>query len=165
MDPVTLLAGALALAAGRLIPLLLERFPKIRSFLGDRSDEVPESTSTQTLTSRANSVIERLRESAVEADQLVAEMDSIAAARALAVAQVEARLQEMAREEKETSERLEALKDMDDKTKAAIASVFNQSLMEEGKRGGKRDYILFAAGVITPYILQYGYHFISRLFS
>lgn len=164
MDPVTLAAAALALAGGRLLPLLFERFPAFRRFvLGEDSSEHADSTDSQTLTHRANSVIERLRASAVEADELVAEMDSIAAARAAAVEQVEARLQDMAREEKATSERLEALKDMDDKTKAAIADVFNQSLAEEGKRSGKRDYILFAAGVVTPFILQYGYQLISHL--
>jgi hypothetical protein len=155
VEPIILLFASLAIGALRPgLQALVDRLAGTRfgRWLSLKPHEQPAQESLKT---RAETVIAKLRASAAETEALVAEMDQIAAARAAAVSNVEDRLATMAAQEEALSKRLEALKELEPDAQQAIAAVLDSSLEREGKRSGRRDYLLFAAGVATPFLIQW----------
>lgn len=131
----TLIAGGLV--STKLIRTLLQRFFGIQ--------QAPSQSYTEKLTELTQS----LTKSSAEVDAVLSELAKVARERENAVQRLENELQNLERREKELQEKIETL----EQVPIPVAEHF-ANLVESGeKRGARRDYILFGAGVVVTTIV------------
>jgi len=129
-----LIAGASAMVAGFLANLVHELI---------RKRTHPENNDTLDYGQRLAELTTNLTKSSREVDSVLEELATVARNREKAVQTLEADLAKLEGQEKELKGRIEALENVP----IPVAEHF-AALMESGeKRGAKRDYILFGAGV------------------
>jgi len=100
---------------------------------------------SQSYAARLSQLTQKLVDSTREVDRIFEELASVAKERQERVAEMERQLQMLEQVEMERTERIEALRRVDEQTARHILSLIEPS----EKRNARRDYMLFAAGIIV----------------
>ncbi len=138
----SLIAGLASLLAGGLASSeIIQKL--IRHLLGIKKE--PEKPYSERLSELTDSLTKASR----EVDSVLSELAQVAHDRESAVQKLENDLQAMETREKEFKEKIEALEN----TPLPVAEHFAKLLESGEKRGAKRDYILFGAGVLVTTLI------------
>jgi hypothetical protein len=136
----SILSGVVSLVAGGLASTVVtERH--IRRILG-RGDT---SQTTVNYQDRLSELTESLSKSSAEVDSVLAEIAHVSAERAKAVSQLEQELATLEQQERELQTRIQALQSVP----IPVAEHFAALTAAGDKRSARRDYLLFAAGVVV----------------
>ena len=117
---------------------------------GSRSEPV-----VKTYTERLTDLTERLRESSRAIDGVLLEVAEVAQDRAQSVARLEVDLQSLKERQQEIRDTMASL----EQTPIPAAEYFATLLDARETRNAKRDYLLFAAGVVLTTIVTIGLQF------
>lgn len=131
----SLLAGGLA--SNDLIQKLARRLLRVRT-------ETPKPYGE-----RLSELSASLTKASREVDSVLAELAQVARSRETAVQKLESDLQTLETREKELKDKIEAL----ESTPLPVAEHFAKLLESGEKRGAKRDYVLFGAGVVLTTVI------------
>jgi hypothetical protein len=138
----TIISGIIALVAGTGLTW-------IRSFLTKRfgTKKVPEKFDYN---AKIEASVKMMKRSSGEINTLIAELEEFSGEQRRRVQEMEMALEKLNREEQELSKRMEAMKSVS----VPAAEHFAAIMQKENSRGAKRDYLLFAAGVVASIIVS-----------
>jgi hypothetical protein len=158
MEPLTALlaAAALSLASGFLsevVPAL--RRIVLRSLRIDLSQKAAEKTIYQ---ERMTRLTNALRQSSSDFDVLLLDMQEVARSREAAVSVLEAKLSELSDREESMRQRIAQLDAVQPEAAREFVRLMDQEQAKGERRSAKRDYILFATGVIVTVVLTLLFH-------
>lgn len=111
---------------------------------------------------RIEQITGRLQESGRDAQSLLIELEQLMAARSQQLMDAQATLLKLQLEESEVQERVDALKSVRPEAARAIAGLMDESLAEREKRGQRRDWLIFAMGVIGSGLVSLVFFIVSR---
>jgi predicted nucleic acid-binding Zn-ribbon protein len=131
---LSILAAGASLATGASIEVMSRM---LREFSGTAKKK------EKNYAEKLSALTENLKKASREVDAVLAELAHVARDRASAVTSLEADLRTLEDREKELKEKIEVL----EKTPLPVAEHFAMLLENGEKRGARRDYVLFAAGV------------------
>ena len=135
-----IIAAVASLVAGTLINFFSDVINKILK--KENKNKISYSEKLANLT-------ENLVKASKEVDSVLSELSKVAQDREKSVLQLEIELSKMEKKEKELKEQIEQLQ----KTPLPVAEHFAKLIASGEKRSAKRDYLLFAAGVLVTTII------------
>lgn len=106
------------------------------------------------LATRFEEALRKLRDSSIEAQRLMSEIELHVRSQTDSVTFAERRLKELANEEASLQERLDRLQRVEPEATREMAELVGDLLEKGGKRDRRRDYMLFFAGVLASGVLS-----------
>lgn len=106
------------------------------------------------LATRLTGAVEKLKESARLTQELTGELEAFVREQSVAATMAAFHLERMTEEEQATQERLERLKAVEPEAAKELASVVGKLMAADEKRGRRRDYGLFLAGVVASGVVS-----------
>lgn len=161
VDPLTLAAAALSLLAGAL-PTLLRDLVSRFTWLAPVQEalerigvvEVPRAPEGN-FSERIQRLTASLTEASTDFEGLLHEMEEVATRREAAVSELEAKLTELSRREEELQTRINTLSQTHPRAAQEFIALLEKEQAKGEKRSARRDYALFAAGVVVTILLTF----------
>jgi hypothetical protein len=157
---VSLLGGALAPPLRDLLSKSDRTAPILRGLqqLGLLTET---KASDGAYTERMHKLTGKLHEASNDFEALLGEMEGVAKNRELAVTELEAKLTELSKREETLESRITTLNQTHPKVAQEFIALLEQEQEKGEKRSARRDYMLFAAGVVVTIILTLAFNAIG----
>jgi chromosome segregation ATPase len=163
VDPITLAAALVSLLTAALVPGfrdLLSKFRWTRPIL-TRLEQLGLLTETRepagayesTYAERMQKLSGKLHEASSDFETLLQEMDHVAKQREIAVTELETKLTELSEREQTLESRITTLSQTHPRVAQEFIALLEEGQKEGEKRSARRDYMLFAAGVVVTIVL------------
>jgi len=147
---LSLVSGVLSMLAGGIVS------SEIIQKLIRKIFDLPENTQ-QSYSERLADLTNKLDSASKEVDDVLQEISTVAINRQKTVEKLEQDLGHLEQKETDLKKRIEAL----EQTPVEAAQHFAELISDGDKRGAKRDYILFGAGVLITTIISIGLQFFA----
>ena len=134
--------------------------PPIEAIIRRLGGEPPKAQKA-TFAERMRIQTQNLQLASAELDELLREMKEEAASREAAVSQLEGKVIELAEREQALQSRVEALSVVSPRAVQEFVTLLEEQQTKGERRSARRDYILFALGVLVTIALTFVFNFLG----